>query len=116
MRRKITEKERMLMKEVNHLRKVVADLQGENEMLAFELAWAKGETEYQKSVVPYTLGDVLDWELEDDDTPHGGVAFMGETVRDFLEEAEGCGEEIRTIKELNEALIECGIRTIWGWE
>lgn len=104
------------MKEINRLRKRIDELEVDNASIMFELAWERGETAYQKAVVPYTLGDVLDWELEDDDTPYGGVAFMGETVRDFIEEAEGYGEEIRTIKDLNNALIECGIRTIWGWE
>ncbi len=104
------------MKEVNHLRKVVDNLRNENENIAFELAWLKGETEYQKSVVPTELEDVLTWELEDDDTPHGGVAFMGETVGDFVSDAKGFGVEIRTIKELNDELVACGIRTIWGWE
>ena len=114
MRRKITEKERMLTKEVNHLRKVVADLKWQMENLAFELAWAKNETELEQNP-PVELDDVLRWELEDDDTPHGGVAFVGETVGDFVSDARGFGVEINTITELNEALIECGIKTLWGW-
>lgn len=32
-------------------------------------------------VLPY-----LDMVLEDDDTPYGGVAFEGETLRDFMQE------------------------------
>lgn len=56
-----------------------------------------------------SLRNVLDLELEDDDTETGGTSFAGETVRDFLEEAD-C--EITTLEELNEALTGCGIRPI----
>jgi len=54
------------------------------------------------------LQDVLDYVLEDDDSPYGGVAFLGETVGDFI----GDDSDITTIKELNEALVECGIKPI----
>lgn len=54
------------------------------------------------------LQDVLDYVLEDDDSPYGGVAFLGETVSDFI----GDDSDITTIKELNEALVECGIKPI----
>lgn len=48
--------------------------------------------------------------LEDDDTPTGGVAFQGETLEDFLEALDY--QTIRTIKDVNQALIECGIKPI----
>lgn len=48
--------------------------------------------------------------LEDDDTPTGGVAFQWETLEDFLEEL-GC-QTIRTIKDVNQVLIECGIKPV----
>lgn len=49
--------------------------------------------------------------LEDDDTSTGGVAFQGETLEDFLEELTDC-QTIQTIKDVNKALIECGIKPI----
>lgn len=49
--------------------------------------------------------------LEDDDTSTGGVTFQGETLEDFLEELNYC-QTIRTIKDVNNALIECGIKPI----
>lgn len=48
--------------------------------------------------------------LEDDDTPTGGVAFQGETLEDFLEELD-C-QTFRTIKDVNKALSECGIKPV----
>ena len=57
----------------------------------------------------------MDFLLEDDpDTPFGGIAFAGETVRDFVEESNGWGEDISTIEQLNANLIECGIKAIRG--
>lgn len=52
--------------------------------------------------------------LEDDDTSTGGVAFQGETLEDFLEELANDGDcqTIQTIKDVNQALIECGIKPI----
>lgn len=52
--------------------------------------------------------------LEDDDTPIGGIAFQGETLEDFLAELandDNC-QTIRTIKDVNKALIECGIKPV----
>ena len=104
------------MKEVNHLRKVIDKLKEENDYLAFELGWAKGDYEYvtcPPDMKPLTLEDVKDFLLEDDpDTPFGGIAFAGETVRDFIEEANGWGEDITTVEQLNKNLIECGIKAI----
>lgn len=48
--------------------------------------------------------------LEDDDTPTGGVTFQGETLEDFLEELD-C-QTFRTIKDVNKALSECGIKPV----
>lgn len=53
----------------------------------------------------------LDYELEDGETAVGGIGFIGETVRDFLEVDEGEIEDI-TLEQLNEALIMCGIKPI----
>lgn len=52
--------------------------------------------------------------LEDDDTPIGGIAFQGETLEDFLEELANDGDcqTIRTIKDVNKTLIECGIKPV----
>lgn len=49
--------------------------------------------------------------LEDDDTSTGGTSFQGETLEDFLEELDYC-QTIRTIKDVNKALIECGIKPV----
>lgn len=59
----------------------------------------------------YDFDRVMNHELEDDDTPNGGVAHLGETVADFLYE-EGCRADISTMEELNEALVSCGIKPI----
>ena len=48
--------------------------------------------------------------LEDDDSPYGGTAFTGETVGDFLED----NDEFDSIEELNDVLMECGIKPIKG--
>lgn len=49
--------------------------------------------------------------LEDDSADIGGVAFEGETVRDFLEDDIDRIENI-TLAELNDSLIMCGIKPI----
>lgn len=59
-----------------------------------------------------TLAGVMDVVLEDDDTPYGGVAYPGETVRDFLFTIDRDNDEIKTIQELNEALQKCGIKPV----
>lgn len=53
----------------------------------------------------------MDIELEDDGTEYGGIEFAGETLRDFL---TGLDESDRPVdvKELNELLVECGIKPI----
>ena len=55
---------------------------------------------------------VLDVELEDDDTPYGGIDHPGETVREYLESVAGDGAEIDTLEDLNEALIGSGIKPV----
>lgn len=52
---------------------------------------------------------IMNTVLEDDDSPYGGVDYVGETVREFV---EGIGENMMTLKELNTALVECGIKEI----
>lgn len=54
--------------------------------------------------------DLLNYLLEDDETATGGVAFAGETLKDFLEEADL--NEDATLEEVNKALVECGIKPI----
>lgn len=53
--------------------------------------------------------DYLDIELEDDETSHGGISFIGETVCDFLSE---CDVQINSLEELNKLLKENGIKPI----
>ena len=55
------------------------------------------------------LDAYMDYELEDDNTPYGGVSFDGEKVRDFIAEFE---DEIKTLDDLNKALKDCGIKPI----
>lgn len=50
----------------------------------------------------------LNLKLIDDDTETGGVSFHGETLLDFLQDYERSIDSY-TDKEVNEALIECGI-------
>lgn len=59
------------------------------------------------------IDQYLDVVLEDDDTPFGGTAFAGETVRDFI---QSMGTELHncTLDELDAALIECGIKPVGG--
>ena len=59
-----------------------------------------------------SLEDVMDVELEDDETATGGVSFAGETVKDFIEEVEDDETKITTIDELNKALKQCGIKPV----
>ena len=55
---------------------------------------------------------ILNMKLRDDNTSMGGIAFEGETVRDFITDIEGEGVEINTLAELNDALVACGIEPI----
>jgi len=51
--------------------------------------------------------------LEDDASETGGVAFMGETVLDFMLSLDECDvEEMNSVDDLNDALKECGIKPI----
>lgn len=50
----------------------------------------------------------LNLKLIDDDAETGGVSFQGETLLDFLQGYERSIDSY-TDKEVNEALIECGI-------
>lgn len=56
------------------------------------------------------LQSVSEIVLEDDGSPHGGTAFVGETVRDFMRSIDD--HPIRTLSELNAALKECGIKPV----
>ncbi|WP_300999657.1 hypothetical protein [Lactobacillus taiwanensis] len=53
--------------------------------------------------------EILNTELLDDNTLYGGVSFRGETVEDFIAE---CGIDPQSIEDLNESLIECGIKPL----
>lgn len=52
----------------------------------------------------------LDYELHDDETENGGINFIGETLRDFIEET-GISENT-SIKHINDILKRCGIKSI----
>lgn len=60
---------------------------------------------------------LLNTVLEDDTTSSGGTSFVGETLADFLSEV-GKEEEIpytfsdQWLKDVNEMLIECGIKPL----
>ena len=51
----------------------------------------------------------MDKELKDDSTDFGGIAFAGETVRDFVE------DYYPSIWDLNHDLTVCGIKPIEEW-
>lgn len=55
--------------------------------------------------------DILDYILEDDPyTKHGGTAYLGETLENFIGE---CQIHKNTgLKKLDEALKECGMKKI----
>lgn len=57
----------------------------------------------------FILGEYLNYALHDDDTPEGGIAYTGQTVADFLEEA---GAEPKSLEELNQLLTSCGIAPV----
>ena len=55
--------------------------------------------------------DYLQVVLEDDSTPYGGISFVGETLENFLAEVD---LPIDTdMIEVNEALVECGIKPVF---
>lgn len=56
--------------------------------------------------------DVLDYELEDDDTETGGVSFNGETVRDFIADPDMGVKDTDSVDSLNKVLTTCGIKPI----
>lgn len=57
------------------------------------------------------LQNLLNTKLEDDNTtPYGGISFAGETLRDFMDEAEL--DYNTSLEEINEALKDCGIKQI----
>lgn len=53
---------------------------------------------------------MLTYELEDDDTPTGGISFVGEQLQDFIGDT-GIAKNT-TISELNKALKDNGIKPI----
>lgn len=63
-----------------------------------------------KTNKPNKVRNYLNYELEDDDTETGGVAFNGETVEDFIRDADI--KEDDDLDKLNKALVSCGIRPI----
>lgn len=63
--------------------------------------------------------DFLDYELEDDNTPYGGISFLGEKVKDFFDDINGNGGNggqvlllNDDIEILNKVLKDCGIKEI----
>ena len=57
-----------------------------------------------------TANEYLDVLLKDDKTETGGMSFMGETLKDFLDELEM--DYNTPINEVNKALVDCGIEPI----
>lgn len=55
---------------------------------------------------------ILNTVLEDDDTPVGGISYMGETVQNFVVESGDLLHSRLKVSELNQHLIECGIKPI----
>lgn len=57
------------------------------------------------------LNDVL----EDDGSETGGTSFEGETLENFISETFSENAEPITMKAVNKALKECGIRPVEDW-
>ena len=54
--------------------------------------------------------ELLDVELEDDESLYGGVSFMGETLRDFM---HSCNIPYNiSLEDLNKELKDCGIKPL----
>lgn len=53
--------------------------------------------------------NILNMQLSDDNTKHGGISFHGETVADFIAETN---INPKSIEELNKELKACGIKPI----
>ena len=83
-----------------------------------DLGWhtscpACGQSFDVDDLVPFSR--VADTVLEDDDTETGGIAFAGETVRDFFDDIGTCGaveDDFVHMDKLNELLVFCGIQPI----
>lgn len=64
------------------------------------------------------INDYFDYVLEDDtvlddDTMCGGIAYPGETVMEFLLSiGSDYAGTISTVEQLNDELVECGIKPI----
>lgn len=63
--------------------------------------------------------DDLCRELSDDDSPYGGISYVGYTLRDYIEEIDGDGSIMKRIaegrmysNELNDMLHGSGIMPI----
>ncbi len=67
-------------------------------------------TDENKTDAVKKVRDYLNYELQDDDTETGGVAFDGETVADFIGDA-GI-KDTDELDKLNKALVSCGIKPI----
>lgn len=58
------------------------------------------------------IKEVLNVQLQDDHTTNGGVAFLGETVNDFIADSDILLTPNDYVSELNKVLVECGIKPI----
>ena len=58
---------------------------------------------------------LLDVELRDDNTGTGGIAYVGETLEEFLRCLDMNLDSI-TDEEVNKALEDCGILTLEHYE
>lgn len=56
--------------------------------------------------------DFLDVILKDDQTETGGVAFVGETLKDFIDSVMLKLNYTSSLEKVNAALLECGIKPI----
>lgn len=69
------------------------------------------KTQEQKEQCEISTGmEFLTYVLEDDTTEFGGTSFDGETLNDFLSSV-GMSPDA-PMDEINESLIECGIKPI----
>ena len=69
------------------------------------------KTQEQKEQCEIPTGmEFLTYVLEDDTTEFGGISYSVQTLNDFLSEV-GMSPDV-PMNEINESLIECGIKPI----
>ena len=66
---------------------------------------------YWKEILTITKKEAKNYILKDDDTELGGTARFGETLAEFMESAQI--PYTASIEDIDNALIECGIKPVF---